>query len=1177
MEQNLILQAGAGTGKTHALVTLALHILSGATARGAPVPPSRLVALTFTDKAGAEMQGRLQQRLAPLAAGGDIETLEPDLAASFRRLGTAFPSPEQWRRIRRDVPLASITTFHGFCAAQLRRLSSSAGLDPAFEMLEEEESRVLFEEAALEHILRALARDDRDARLLVEAYGLTNEWGGGTVELIRSVLLQIAEDGRPAESLDDGRFEEARAAAEFEASRQRFHEAITGLAGLADKVRIKLATPIAAFQEVARTLEVSNAKRVIEKVRAIKKTFIKPRLDSGAPIERLMKAADDLEIAHAGIATAPIGRAFVAMAAQVEHAYRRAKDQRGALDFSDLQRRFRDLLQTDKETRKLVKSRFDALLVDEFQDTSRLQLDLVSMLAESRNEQAELAGATDVAGSIRFESGLLCIVGDRKQSIYEFRGADVAVFAQAESLLRDPAHCSPPALVEFLTNSRRSRPALVNFANDLFREAMSAGDAPFELKFTPEDALTPVFEEEITEPLVEIVRAEGKRSDEYIPDEARKIAARIDQLVHATENPRRVRSGLGDDMVWRPVEGRDIAILFRRMTRLEDYREALTARGIAHVVVGGSGFYATREVLDAWSLLRAVDDPEDVLASVALLRSPWCSLRDETITRLSLTTTETGQRFSGVRLSTLLAHPPELADEGERRRLQALLNFARAATRDFDRLGAARTLSLGFRELDYLAAVSTLPEADTIGANLEKLLSVLGSIEKRVPSPHGAVRVLTERIRTPPREPEAPSAEESDPRSVRLMTIHQAKGLEFPVVFLADCGSSDAGETSAVAYDRDLGLGLGIRDENDEATPGPHLNAIRERQKARTAAESLRMLYVGVTRARDYLVLSGILRNNSWLDQAAKLGPTHVRVVDVDPKAPRLGTVEAIHVVADGSLAPVASVPLARVITTVTRLQDFAECPERYRLRHELSIAEPRFPNQSVSVDKLDSMALGSGAHRLLELADFKALDEKALDSLLATEGVNTSRPEVAAMRTSVATFLRSPLAVAWRRLPPERRWRELPFRLTFDLGEGKQLQVKGQIDVLALTPEHTSVLDYKLGTAEGHDSEHHRFQLATYGLAARQFMEGANLPLQAGIVPLKTPKAPVSWVPLPNADLDAHAQLLKESGGHLLQALSTNQWSKLPAERCRELECGFLRRCHGSVRAPESELLQKV
>lgn len=1161
MEQNLILQAGAGTGKTYALVTLALHILSGATARRTPVPPSRLVALTFTEKAGAEMLDRLHQRLAPLTVDSSLAK-EPELAASLRYLNLPEPSTEQWRRIRRDIPLASIGTFHGFCAAQLRRLSSQIGLDPGFEMLEEEDSRVLFEEAALEHLLRALSRDDANARLLVDAYGLTNERGGGTVELIRAVLLRLSEDGRSPESLDDGRFEEATALADFERSRLRLEQAVAGLSGLAEKDRIKLAVPLEAIRTTAPLLNQGNAPKIAAELVAIKKTFVKPRLDAGLPVERLMEAVEDVKVFHAGLPVAPLGRAFVALAAQVEAAYRKAKTERGALDFSDLQRLFRDHLQQDRDLRKLVKSRFDSLLVDEFQDTSRLQLDLVSMLAEARSEQADIATSTDIAGTLKFEPGLLCIVGDRKQSIYEFRGADVAVFAQAEAALRDPTRSSPPARVEYLTQSRRSRPALVTFANELFSQSMSAAEHPFELKFGTEDALSPVFEEPPTGPLTELIHADGKAVEEYIPDEAKKIAARIDQLVHAASERRMVRSGLGADMVWRPIEGRDIAILFRRMTNLEDYRNALTARRIAHVVVGGSGFYATREVLDAWALLRAIDDPDDVLATIALLRSPWCSLSDESITRLSLTTGDQ-PRLAGVRLSTLLAHPPTLTDAGEQGRLDAVLRFARPMRRDFDRVGAAGALTLALRDLDYLAAIAELPEADSMGANLEKFVGALVAVERRVPSPHGAVRVLTDRIRHPPREPEAASAEESDPRSVRLMTIHMAKGLEFPVVFLADCGSQDSAETAAVSYDRDLGLGLGLRDENDDALPGPHLRQIRDRQKARTAAESLRMLYVGVTRARDYLVLSGAIRTNSWLDQAKRLGEFHVRAVEVDPNAPMLGSVDAVHVATDRVLDPVPTLPLERVVTTVTRLRDFAECPERYRLRHELSIAEPRFPNQTVSVDKLDASALGSAAHRLLELADFKLLDDKALDALLLAEGIDASRPEVVAMRTSVSQFLRSPLAVAWRKLTPEQRLRERPFRLTFDLGEGRELHIKGQIDVLASTPENLSVLDYKLGTAEAHDVAHHRFQLATYSLAARNLV-APSAPVRAGIVPLRTPKAPIAWLPFDAAELDTHADALREAGGRLLVSLSTNRWPKLAPQRCQQLECGFQWRCHG-------------
>src|SRR6185312_16207178 len=184
------------------------------------------------------------------------------------------------------------------------------------------------------------------------------------------------------------------------------------------------------------------------------------------------EALEEMRTAAIGLKTAPLGRAFITLATAVERRYAEAKRERAVLDFSDLQRLLRDLLKKDAGARHLVKSRFDALFIDEMQDTSRIQLDLIALLAEARAGEADLRTVENVPTAVRFEPGLLCIVGDRKQSIYEFRGADVAVFSQASEVLRKG---EPPARVELLRRSYRSRPALVELSNTLFRTALAGG------------------------------------------------------------------------------------------------------------------------------------------------------------------------------------------------------------------------------------------------------------------------------------------------------------------------------------------------------------------------------------------------------------------------------------------------------------------------------------------------------------------------------------------------------------------------------------------------------------------------------------------------------------------------------------------------------------------------------
>ena len=342
MDRNLVLQAGAGTGKTHALVTLALHILSGATARRTPVPAGRLVALTFTEKAGAEMRSRLLERLAPLAEGKTpLECGEIDLAKSFADLKVKPPTPTEWRRIRRDVPLASIGTFHSFCGGQLRRLAG-AGVDPGFEVLAEEDATALFHDASQEHVLAALADGDAQIRQLVDQYEATGE--NGVIGLVRSVLASISEEGRSPGSLDDGRFSDAAATEYFARALRELRASVEGLNDLNPKFRAKHAGSLSAISAAAASLNPSNAEEVLANLAALRKTFTRPSKEAGAPVIVFDEAREEMESAVVGIQAAPLGRGFVALAIAVERRYSEAKRQRSAIDFADMQRLLRDRL-----------------------------------------------------------------------------------------------------------------------------------------------------------------------------------------------------------------------------------------------------------------------------------------------------------------------------------------------------------------------------------------------------------------------------------------------------------------------------------------------------------------------------------------------------------------------------------------------------------------------------------------------------------------------------------------------------------------------------------------------------------------------------------------------------------------------------------------------------------------
>jgi ATP-dependent helicase/nuclease subunit A len=1146
MARNLVLQAGAGTGKTHALVTLALHVLSGATAKRTPVPPSRLVALTFTEKAGAEMRERLQRRITPLANGTPLHEAEPELNATFERLGLPTPGADVWQRIRRDIAFATIGTFHSFCAFQLRRLAPFVGLDPAFEVLDDDEARALFEDATEGYILSALAAGEAGVRALVDEFGLTSDRPRGLIELTRDVLVQLEEDGRLPKSLDDGRFSDALAAENLVKAVDRMQDAVADLILPASKTKGGFADLLREFQHVADSLAPASVEKDVERLTLLRKQLVKPRGDAGAAVARFDDALGELRVAAAGVRVAPLARSFLEVMTAVEQRYSAAKRTRNAVDFSDLQRLFRNALRDDPAARRDMKARIDTLLVDEFQDTSRLQLDIVAMLSEARAGEAEL-GVSEIAEAVRWEAGFLCIVGDRKQSIYEFRGADVSVFSRLREQLTRPELQASAARVEYLQRSYRSRPRLVSLVNALFKQAMPSNGLPFEVAFTEGDALTPTLDEEVTRPLGQLLQAVGTKAEDHRPDEAKRIAAHIDALLHDPKERLDVR-GQGADAQWRAAEGRDIVLLFRRLTNVNIYRAALSERGIPHVLVGGGGFYATQEVLDAWALLRSLDDPTDAVASNALLRSPWCTLSDESISLLALVKNGEITAIRGVTLQRLLEQRPKLEDRGEQARLDALLDFVEPLLKGLDRLGAARTLSLALEELDYLAVVAP----QSIAANLDKLLNILNRLEQRHTTPRGVVRTFTERIWFSHREPEAASTEESNPRCVRLMTIHQAKGLEFPIVILPECGASDPNETSRIGFERDLGLALNVRLESEQLSSGPGLDEIRGRLMARRRAESLRLFYVALTRARDHVVVSGVPGRSSWFDLFAALGDDHVRRVDVDPTIPpRAPDVEETPVTSPEDWQAPARLSVTQLRATVGQLSEFRTCPERFRLRHVIRLHDR-------DNDPIDERPL---SHELLDKID-PSLEEPALrraqlDALLTAEGRMPSRPEVAAARAEAEAMLGTRFAAEAAQLPPQQQLRGVPYSFRLALDEEQQLTISDRLDWALLTGGSARLVRYT--AASEADAS---FALMTGALVLRKLLNGA-LPIEAATASLK-PEDEIALRPMPVADLDAQETRLRKLGGEFLDSHATDTWARRERTFCDSITCGYRTRCFG-------------
>ncbi|MBM4381428.1 MAG: UvrD-helicase domain-containing protein, partial [Deltaproteobacteria bacterium] len=534
LEQNLALMAGAGAGKTWSLVALCLHVLGGARTRAEALPPSRLVLVTFTEKAAGELKDRLRHRLRALAAGRTDG--EEVLVRAFERLARPFPPAETWQRILEALGGAFVGTFHGMCVQLLRRAPPGLGVDPGFVLLDEEAAGGIVHDLAGKVVLEALQGGAPEVEALCREWGYASQGRGeGLVDALVSTLTRLREEGRTAADVQVTDAAEARA--RFEAGLGRARDSWAEVRAALEARRQKsawndvleaLAAPLGGLAE-GNFLAPEGFAAVRAALEGARVPSSGAHKEAVAALKAAVLGSDEvpgLEVLHAGLFAEPQERAFVGLLAQLERALAARFAEEGTLDFTELLARTRNLLRDVPSFRADVQGRVGALLVDEFQDTNRLQLELVHLLAEARAGAVRPARTRDEVLGLPLEPGMLCAVGDRKQSIYEFRGADVSVF----ELLARTVEASGGARA-FLKDNRRSTPALLGRFNHAFARVLRGrAEALDDVAYVPaEDDLRPTRPDaDAGAPLERLLPpAEG-------PDRAREadaLARRLAQLL----------------------------------------------------------------------------------------------------------------------------------------------------------------------------------------------------------------------------------------------------------------------------------------------------------------------------------------------------------------------------------------------------------------------------------------------------------------------------------------------------------------------------------------------------------------------------------------------------------------------------------------------------------------------
>jgi ATP-dependent exoDNAse (exonuclease V) beta subunit len=826
LDETLVVEAAAGTGKTTELVKRILRVIETGRAE-----VTSLVAVTFTEKAAGELKLRLRQELedARSRAGDEVTRM---------RLERALKNLEE----------AHVSTIHGFCGDLLRERPVEAGVDPLFTVLTEAQARRLYAEAFSAWFQEALQDPPEGVRRSLRRTSRRG-WGG-----------DIDEDG-PVERLRRAGWEltEWR---DFSASWTRPNfDRDAHIRGLTDAVHAFAAITAPGSARDNLYLDTAAARRTSEELRLVmsggdldaaesllvdlskNRDFTRARKGSGAYYGQTVSRSQ-VQDGHKALVAAL--EAFTAdadadLAALLRDElrgsidrYQALKARAGALDFLDLLGCARDLIRDNTDVRHAFQQRFSRVFVDEFQDTDPLQAELLLLLSADNPHETNWR-------SVRPHPGKLFVVGDPKQSIYRFRRADVEIYRHVrDQLLRCGAR---PVQLE---TSFRSVPNLQRAINAAFAPVMTGDRDTLQADYVQLLPKRPDLPGQPSVVALPVPEPYGRRQiaaaaiEASLPD---AVGAFVDWLVH--ESGWKVTDRRNEDTLV-PVEARHVCLLFRRFVSwgndlTRQYVDALEARGVRHLLVGGRAFHNREEIETLRAALAAVEWPDDELSVFATLRGALFAIGDEELL-------EYHHEHRGFRPFSVPAMLPEhLQPIGEALGLIAELHTRR------NRRPVAETVMRLLKDTRAHVGFALRRAGEQVLANalhvaeLARQYELSGGISFR-----GFVEELRDAAESG-EGAEAPILEEGSD-GVRLMTVHKAKGLEFPVVILADLTCKLARADAGRHIDPDRGL-CALR--LGGWTP-LELRAQQALEQARDQAEGVRLAYVAATRARDLLVVPAV-------------------------------------------------------------------------------------------------------------------------------------------------------------------------------------------------------------------------------------------------------------------------------------------------------------------------------
>jgi ATP-dependent helicase/nuclease subunit A len=827
-DRNLVVTAGAGTGKTTLLVDRLVHLLLR---NPDPLPITEIIALTFTNKAANEMKLRLRERLQSfLAVRLDEDSLGEAAQKSKIEVGSLIAryqlsKDDLDRRVHdalRNIERSDIGTIHSFAATLLHLYPLEAGIDPQFHEDDGKEFDRFFDEQWDLWLGEELSLES----------GHADEW--------QKILGKLGLDQirALAKSLSSEAVELGRQRKSSQAIPERLQSWLTGLESRAGALIARHPEDRINEKLVRATLQVlqgyrQGAQALDRQDRDVKSLLLDKSISD-------LKGWSDDEIAEAqGLTRVARGLLKVdaervallwALLSPFAEKFKDFFVREGFVSFDGLLVRARNLVRDNLHVREELKRQYRAILIDEFQDTDPIQYEILLYLAEQSGH------FVNDWRQVKLSPGKVFVVGDPKQSIYAFRRADIEAYLEVvEKIIKaqDGVECR-------LTTNFRSNAGILDVVNGIFTSLIQAQERiqPAYIAIHPAPGRCVAANSRLPKVLIRKIVADDNEAN---AEKARRIEGEslARWLKEEVLDKTAILNSRGEQVY---VQPKDVAILLRKLTDIHDYLEPFRRHGIRYVVDGERHFYAAKEIIDAVNLFRAIESPHDRLALVGVLRSPLGGLTDREIYELHREHLLDYQKANDLGKYNF---PPTLGE------LYQTLARLHAETRVMP-VGDAIAHIFATLPIKLLAACSFHGEQAV--ANLEKLkeqAELLG--REGLTTLKEATRQLEQRVLDVKEEGESVLAEENVD-AVRIMSIHKAKGLEFPIVVLAGSQSgTDARQTTdEVLFDWSTGL-AGLRVGPIADLAGLY---IAERARVRAEEEQKRVFYVAMTRAREHLIVS---------------------------------------------------------------------------------------------------------------------------------------------------------------------------------------------------------------------------------------------------------------------------------------------------------------------------------